>query len=77
MQITFQLKKILCELDQNNIYLILVFITSYIFFNLYNQYTDKISPEEKARRFRKSVNYLNKYKTENEEFFMGNQEIQQ
>jgi hypothetical protein len=74
MQITVELKKALCKIEQNNIGLIFMFILGYIIFSLYNKYQNNISEEEKTRRYRKSVKYLNKYQRENEEFFIGSTE---
>lgn len=75
MQITVELKKALCKIEQNNFGLILMFILGYIVFSLYSKYKTTISEEEKARRYRKSIKYFNKHQNENEEFFFGINEI--
>lgn len=76
MQITVELKNVLCKIDQNNFGLIFMFFFGYIVFFLYNKFTDPISDEEKARKLRKSIKYLNKYQKENEDFFFGSSETE-
>lgn len=71
MQLTVQLKKALCQIDQNNYGLIFMFLLGYILFSLYNKSKLQLSDEEKARRYRKSIKYLNKHQKEDEEFFFG------
>jgi len=65
------LKKALCQFEQNNYGLIFLFLLGYLIFTCYNKYKNSLSEEEKARRFRKSIKYLNKHKKENEDFFFG------
>lgn len=69
-----ELKKALCKIDQNNIYLIIFVILGYLAFSLYNKSKGTLSPEEKARKYRKSIKYFNKHQKENEEFFLGPEE---
>ena len=71
MQLTVELKKVLCKLDQNNYGLIIMFLLGYIIFSLFNKSKDTTTEEEKARKYRKSIKYLNKYQQENEDFFFG------
>lgn len=71
MQFTFELKKALCKIDQNNFGLIFMFLLGFIIFSLYNKSKTQISDEEKARRYRKSIKYFNRHQKENEEFFFG------
>lgn len=71
MQIILELQNLLCRLDQSNFGLVIMFLFGFIVFSLYNKLTDTISDQEKARKYRKSIKYLNKYQKENEEFFFG------
>lgn len=65
------LKKALYKLEQNNFGLIFLFLLGYLLFTFYYKYKNSLSEEEKARRFRKSIKYLNKHQKENEDFFFG------
>ncbi len=76
MQISIEMKNLLCKLEQNNYTLIIFFMLGYLIFSLINKKTNTITEEEKARKYRKSIKYLNKHLKENEEFFMGNTEAE-
>ena len=71
MQLTVELKKALCQIDQNDYSMIFMFLLGYILFSLYNKSKNQISDEDKARRSRKSIKFFNRHQKENEEFFLG------
>lgn len=61
----------ICENENSNLYVIAVFVLSFIFFRLFLNLNNKQSHEDKERVMNKSIKYFEKYRQENEDFFMG------
>jgi hypothetical protein len=64
-------RSFLCPEVETNAVVVLVFLLSFLFFR-YVFNAKSLTPEEEARKKRKSEKYFNKYQKENEEFFMCN-----
>lgn len=71
MQITIELRRALCKIDKENIFLIVFFILGYLIFSYINLPKNPLTEEQIARNYRKSIKYFNKHQAENDAFYFG------
>ncbi len=70
MKVSLLSNRLLCEVNSaSNALLLVIFVISFLIFRFYS-IKNKKSEEEINRRKKKAEKYMNKYKHENEEFFM-------
>ena len=71
MQIAIEIKRAICNIDKENIFLLFFFILGYVIFSYLNAPKNPLTEEQKNRNYRKSINYFNRHQTENEAFYFG------
>ena len=71
MKSTLTQRSFMCNVNdaQMNTILVIVFLISFLLFKFMTS-RNSLSKEEKERKSKKVEKYLNKYKQENEDFFM-------
>lgn len=71
MQISIEIKRALCKIDKENIFIFLFFILGYLIFSYINLPKNPLTEEQINRNYRKSIKYFNRHQAENEAFYFG------
>ena len=71
MQISIELKKALCRMDKENMFIFFFFILGYFIFTYMNAPKNPLTEEQINRNYRKSIKFFNRHQAENEAFFFG------